>query len=344
MPVPSWRTGYPLPLDCGPPGILLGLSTCYLACPYDSSDYPSHFFLPLPPPASLYCIARCPHTHPLSPLPFSILSSSLPTPSPQNRRRLQFDSQTQLLEEVEEWKTIVDPDTCALKQWSVSLTLTAVTLADGLSCFDNEGGVSPYVQFQMGGKTIRSRTEPDQQFPVYLESFQLGCQEIQEPLEISVVNSATGKTCMATTVEHWSYGRKGVFTETQPALSDKARSGGFGLIKDTQQSYPYVLQEGKSSIDLTINAFPGPQEAASKWNTHTAGDTFGIVFGMMLFVGFIGYFVWKIRNSASGPAAAPAAPAAGAADAAASAPAAPAASADKKGQKLGGPETNLAAA
>lgn len=250
------------------------------------------------------------------------------------------DSNTQLLEEVEEWKTIVDPDTCKLKQWSVALTLTAVTLADGLSCFDSEGGVSPYVQFKMGGKTIRSRTEKDQQYPVFLESFQLGCQDIYEPLGISVVNSVTGQTCMSTTVEHWSYGRKGVFTETQPALSDKARSGGFGLIKDTQQSYPYVLKEGKSSIDLTINAFPGPQDVASKWNTHTAGDTFGIIFGMMLFVGSIGYFVWKIRNSYSGPAPPTAAAAAPAAGDAASAPAAPAASS----KKTGGPAANLAAA
>jgi len=244
---------------------------------------------------------------------------------------MQSDSNAQLLEEVEEWKTIVDPDTCKLKQWSVALTLTAVTLADGLSCFDSKGGVSPYVQFKMGGKTIRSRTEKDQQYPAFLESFQLGCQDIMEPLQISVVNSVTGQTCMSTTVENWSYGRKGVFTETQPALSDKARSGGFGLIKDTQQSYPYVLQEGKSSIDMTINAFPGPQEVASKWNTHTAGDTFGIIFGMMLFVGFIIFFVWKIRNSHSGPAPP---------TAAASAPAAPADSS----KKTGGAATNLAAA
>jgi hypothetical protein len=252
---------------------------------------------------------------------------------------MQLNSDTQLLEEVEEWKTIVDPATCKLKQWSVALKLTAVTLADGLSCFDAKEGVSPYVQFKMGGKTIRSRTEKDQQYPAYLESFQLGCQDVTEPLEVSVVNSVNGRTCMGSKVENWSYGRNGVFTDDQPPLSDKARSGGTGLIKDTQQSYPVVLQEGKSSIDMTINAFPGPQDVASKWNTHTAGDTFGIIFGMMLFVICIGYFVWKIRNGHSGPA-----PPTGAAAAAAAADAAAASAPAAPSKKTGGPAANLAAA
>jgi hypothetical protein len=254
---------------------------------------------------------------------------------------VQFDSNADILEDVEDWKAIVDPSTCKLKQWSVSLKLTAVTLADGLSCYDTEGNVSPYVQFKMSGKTIQTWTEENQQFPVFLENFQLGCHDITEPLEVSVVNSATGRTCMSTTVQHWSFGRQGVFTETQPALSDKARSGGTGLIKDTQQSYPFVLRDGKSTIDLTINAFPGPQEVASKWNTHTAGDTFGIVFGMLLFAGFIGYFVWKIRNSHSGPAPPVDDVAAPAAAAGASAPAAPAAG---MSQKTGESAANLAAA
>ncbi|EWM29183.1 C2 calcium-dependent membrane targeting [Nannochloropsis gaditana] len=225
-------------------------------------------------------------------------------------RRVQFDSKAQTLQDIEDWKEVVDPDTCPVKQYSVALTLTAVTLADGLSCFSAEGGVSPFVQFEMGGKTIRSRTEEDQQFPVYLETFQLGCQDIQEPLVISVVNSQTGQTCFSNTVRHWSYGRTGVYTDTQPALSENARSGGTGLIKDTQQSYSYVLKTGPSTMDLTINALPGPQETASKWNVHTPADIFGIVFGMMIFVGVVGYFVWKIRNSASGPAPAPAPPSA----------------------------------
>lgn len=250
---------------------------------------------------------------------------------------MQFDSNADILEDVEDWKAIVDPSTCPLKQWSVALKLTAVTLADGLPCFDTEGKVSPYVQFKMSGKTIQSWTEENQQFPVFLENFQLGCHDISEPLEVSVVNSATGRTCMSTTVQHWSYGRQGVFTEAQPALSDEARSGGFGLIKDTQQSYSYVLRDGRSSIDLTINAFPGPQEVASKWNTHTAGDTFGIVFGMLLFTGCIGYFVWKIRNSHSGPA-----PPVN--DAAALHGAAPSAPAAGMSQKAGESAANLAAA
>lgn len=229
-------------------------------------------------------------------------------------------------EDVENWKAIVDPKTCALKQYSMSLTLTTVSLVGPESCIATDGSVSPYVQFSIGGKTVRSKTEVNTRNPVYLETFQLGCQDITTPLEVSVVNGDNGKTCMKTEVEHWTYGRKGVFTSTQPAESDKARSGGFGIIKDTQQSYPYTIKSGLSSLDLTINAFPGPQDEASKWNVHTPGDIFGIVAGMMAFCALIGYFIWKLRNSASGPAM----PEPAAADAAAGA------SAPVAEKKLGG--------
>lgn len=195
----------------------------------------------------------------------------------------------------------MDPDTCALGQWSVSVTLTAASITKGVTCLNPDGTAKPYIILSMGDKRFRTKTK-NGTFPAFLETYQFGCQDPETPVAVSLINEGKAQVpCVSSSLENWKYGREAVI-ENGLSTGTGMKKQGFGLIKDVMQSYPYVVQRSGSSIDLTITALPGPQEQASKWNVHTSGDIVGIVAGMMAFLLLIGCFIYKIRQSSAGPA------------------------------------------
>jgi len=232
----------------------------------------------------------------------------------------------EMLDLIESKGVAVDPTDCAMGQYSVAVKLTAASVPKTEACVNADGGVAPYADVTMGGRTVRSKTIASN-FPAYLETLQFGCQDTASPVEVRVVNSANGKVCFSASLMDWAEGRRAVYTEAQEPDSP---NGGFALVKDTMQTFSYSMRQAapsQASVDLSVLAYPGPMADAEKWNLHTRGDIAGIVMGMLAFVGLVALFVHRIRQGSASSAAGPGDIIVGTAAAAASAPAAPAASA-----------------
>ena len=205
-------------------------------------------------------------------------------------------------ESLEDWKNDIDPSTCKAGQYTISVALTSAAIPDGESCLAYNNTASPQVFFAIGTTTMRSDVKNGQQYPAYLETFHFGCQNAEDPLQITLINDLNQDTCLSSDLEGWSLGRESALEE---ATNDKSKVGKLAFsASDMMQNYPFTVTslDGAATIDMTVVAQPGPPIVKSTWNQHTPGDVSAIVIGMLSFLLMVAVFIWRVKNQSAGAA------------------------------------------